>query len=156
MTVAREAREAVRREPFLHAALRAGVLNYTAAARYLDVGDEEAVSAALRRYAADLPDPSPDAGSVRVDMQSGLGECDPADALLAVGDRAYGPDGGDYTAIVAAGDVGPGALADVLARLAIEDVSVSAAGATGGHLVVAVGRRAGVDALRAVEDVLGA
>ena len=49
MTVAERTRAAVRAEPFVYEALRAGVLNYTAAARYLDVGDESAVSAALRR-----------------------------------------------------------------------------------------------------------
>ena len=84
MTVASETREAVRSEPFLHAALAAGVLNYTAAARYLDVGDEEAVAAALRRYAEDLPAPDVRDGSVRVDMRSGLGECSPDEALARV------------------------------------------------------------------------
>ncbi|PSP45784.1 hypothetical protein BRC63_00815 [Halobacteriales archaeon QH_10_70_21] len=59
MTVAADAREAVRDHPFLETALRAGVLNYTAAARFLDVGDEEAVAAALRRYADELDDHDP-------------------------------------------------------------------------------------------------
>ena len=49
MTVAAETREAVRDHPFLETALRAGVVNYTAAARFLDVGEEEAVAAALRQ-----------------------------------------------------------------------------------------------------------
>ena len=56
MTVAAETRRAVRASPFLRDALRAGCVNYTAAARFLDVGDEDAVVAALRRYAEDLPD----------------------------------------------------------------------------------------------------
>lgn len=156
MTVASEAREGVRREPFLHAALRAGVLNYTAAARYLDVGDEEAVAAALRRYAEDLSAPETHEGSVRVDMRSGLDECDPADALLTVGDTSFGSGGGDYTAIVADGDLSALDLGDVLARLAVEGVDVTAAGGSDGHLAVVVSRRAGVDALRYVEDALGA
>ena len=156
MTVASEAREAVRREPFLYAALRAGVLNYTAAARYLDVGEEEAVVAALRRYAEDLPAPGERDGGVRVDMRSGLGTCAPAEALLVVGDTALGPGGGDLTAIVANGDLSALDLGDVLARLAVEGVTVTAAGASDGHLVVAVPRRAGVDALRYAEDALGA
>jgi hypothetical protein len=156
MTVASEAREAVRREPFLHAALRAGVLNYTAAARYLDVGDEEAVAAALRRYAEDLPAPAAREGRVRVDMRSGLGECDPADAVLVVGDTALGTGGGDLTAVVANGELSARDLGDVLARLAVEGVEVTAAGGSDGHLVVAVPRRAGIDALRYVEDALDA
>lgn len=156
MTVASEAREAVRREPFLHAALRAGVLNYTAAARYLDVGEEEAVAAALRRYAADLSPPDDHDGSARVDMRSGLGACDHADALLVVGDTALGSGGGDLTAIVATGDFAAATLGDVLARLRVEGVEVAAAAGSEGHLVVAVPRRAGIDALRYVEDVLSA
>jgi len=59
MTVAADARAAVREHPFLETALRAGVVNYTAAARFLDVGAEEAVAAALRRYAAELDDYAP-------------------------------------------------------------------------------------------------
>lgn len=156
MTVASEAREAVRREPFLHAALRAGVLNYTAAARYLDVGDEEAVAAALRRYAADLPAPEGHQGGTRIDMRSGLGACAPDDALLTVGDASFGPGGGELTAIVATGDVSAAGLGDVLARLSVEEVDVTAAGARDGHLAVVVARRAGIDALRYVEDALGA
>ena len=54
MSLASDTRDAVRRRSFLHAALAAGVVNYTAAARYLDVGEEEAVVAALRRYAEEL------------------------------------------------------------------------------------------------------
>jgi len=155
MTVAERTREAVRSHPFLYRALRAGVVNYTAAARFLDVGDEEAVAAALRRYADDLPDDPPDDRRVRVDMKSGLGPADdPADAVFAVGDTALSPDGGALTGIFASGDVGPDALADVLGRLRVEDVTVEAAAASEGHLFVAVGRRDGPNALRLVEDAL--
>lgn len=156
MTVASETREAVRSRPFLHAALRAGVVNYTAAARYLDVGDQEAVAAALRRYAEDLPPLDPETGDVRVDMRGGVGPVPAAEALLAVGDLSLGPDGGDLTAVVATGDVGPDALRRVLARLDVADVPVRAAAAGEAHLVVVVRRRAGIDALRHVEDALGA
>lgn len=162
MTVAERTREAVRAHPFLHRALRAGVVNYTAAARFLDVGEEEAVAVALRRYADDLPhdrsDDAPDDRRVRVDMKSGIGPADdPADAVLAVGDTALAPGGGDggaLTGIFATGDVGPDTLGDVLARLRVEGVSVEAAGASEGHLVVAVEWRDGPNALRLVEDAL--
>lgn len=164
MTVAQRAREAARARPFLHTALRAGVVNYTAAARFLDVGDEEAVAAALRRYAEDLPayDPGGDRRA-RVEMHSGLGPAEPAEALLVVGDAAVGPGAGSLTAVLAAGEVGPAALGDVLARLRVEGVGVRAAGAAAGesgedgedgHLAVVVGRRDGPDALRLVEDAL--
>ncbi|WP_255150282.1 DUF7523 family protein [Halorarius halobius] len=156
MTVASEAREALRREPFLHEALRAGVLNYTAAARHLDVGDEEAVAAALRRYAADLPDPEERTGSVRVEMQSGLGDAQSDEALLTVGDRSLAPGGGEFTALVARGDATAADLGEVVTRLSVEGVDVVAAGAVDGYLLVVVDRRAGVDALRHVEDALGA
>jgi hypothetical protein len=44
VTLAAEAREAVRRRPFLYDALGAGVVNYSAAARLLDVdGETDAV-----------------------------------------------------------------------------------------------------------------
>lgn len=159
MTVAERTREAVRAHPFLYHALGAGVVNYTAAARFLDVGDEDAVAAALRRYAADLhddrSDDPPDDRRVRVDMKSGLGPADdPADAVLAVGDTVLSADGGSLTGILASGDVGPDALVDVLGRLRVEDVPVEAAGASEGRLVVAVGRREGPNALRLVEDAL--
>jgi hypothetical protein len=60
MNVAERTREAVRRRPFLHDALAAGVVNYAAAAEFLDVDrGDDAVTAALRRYADDL-DPTTD------------------------------------------------------------------------------------------------
>ena len=59
MTVAAETRKAVREHPFVYDGLRAGIVNYTAAARFLDVGDTEAVGAALRRYAEDLSEYAP-------------------------------------------------------------------------------------------------
>ncbi|MFB6170100.1 MAG: hypothetical protein ABEJ06_03040 [Haloarculaceae archaeon] len=158
-TIAERTREAVRREPFLLAALRAGVLNYTAAARYLDVdAGEEAVAAALRRYAEELSAPASPSADARVTMQSRLGPADPADALLAVGDAALAPDEGSLTGILAGGTdeaaPGPRELGAVLARLDAEGVAVEAAGAAGGSLVVVVGRRDGPDAVRFVEDVL--
>jgi hypothetical protein len=73
MSVAADTREAVRDRPFLRAALRAGVVNYAAAADFLDVdADREAVAAALRRYAADLPDYGTDDRDVTVRMRRGV------------------------------------------------------------------------------------
>jgi hypothetical protein len=163
MSLAARTREAARRRPFLVAALRAGVVNYTAAARTLDVDDDEdAVATALRRFADDLP-PAPDPPNARVSMQSGVGPSDDAEAgdaageeaaLLAVDGTAYAADGGDLTAVLATGDVDATALADALARLRVADVAVEAAAGSDGHLVVLVARRDGANAVRAVEDAL--
>jgi len=159
MTLAAETREAVRRRPFLHDALRAGVVNYSAAARYLDVdGETDAVVAALRRYAADLPEYERPGADPPVSMHSGLGAVDaPTDtneAVLVVGDTALAPDAGSLTAIVATGEVGARDLRVALGRLETAGVVVEAAAVGDDSLVVVVGRRDGPDALRAVEDAL--
>lgn len=155
MTVAADTREAVRERPFLQTALRAGVVNYTAAARFLDVGDTEAVAAALRRYAEELDDYEPVDRRASVSMRSGVGATDGADdALLRVGDTSFTADGGDFTAVVADGELDVDALTDVLGRLRTAEVEVEAAAGADGTLAVVVGRRAGADAVRAVEDVL--
>jgi hypothetical protein len=155
MTLAAETREAVRRHPFLYDALRAGVVNYSAAARFLAVdGETDAVVAALRRYAEDLPDDDPVSPEAAVNMRRGLGEGDPADALLVVGATALTPDTGALTGLVASGDVDAGALRTVLGRLATRTIDVRAAAVGGDALVVVVDGQDGPDALRAVEAVL--
>jgi hypothetical protein len=155
MTVAGDARAGVREHPFLETALRAGVVNYTAAARFLDVGGEEAVAAALRRYAAELDDYAPADRRASVSMQSGVGPADEGEAaLLSVGGTAFATEGGSHTAVVAEGEVDPWALADALGRLRTADVAVEAAAACSGSLAVVVDRRDGPDAVRAVEAAL--
>jgi hypothetical protein len=157
VTLAADARDAVRSNPFLYDALRAGVVNYSAAARYLDVdGETDAVVAALRRFAEDLPDETPPASRSAVSMRSGLGEGDSDDALLVVGDLALVPDAGSLTALVATGEGDAAALERALGRLRTAEIPVEAAAVGGESLVVVVGRRDGPDALRAVEDALGA
>ncbi|UIO99293.1 hypothetical protein Hbl1158_12240 [Halobaculum sp. CBA1158] len=93
MTVAEETREAVRERPFLLDALRAGVVNYAAAASLLDLdADADAVATALRRFGDDLRDeraargdavtadgdPTADGGA-RVTMHRGVGRVAVAD-----------------------------------------------------------------------------
>lgn len=152
MSMAAETRRAVRKHPFLYEALRAGVVNYSAAARYLGLGDEDAVVAALRRYATELPDPSNETDEIRVTMHSGVGPTD-GDPMLVVGDTALGADGGDATAVVANGDIDASVLRRALGRLAAEDIDVEAAGVTEGSMTLVVGRRDGPDAVRAVESL---
>jgi hypothetical protein len=170
MSLAEATREAARRRPFLVGALRAGVVNYTAAARFLsgDVdGDLESVATALRRFAESLPDHETDDRNARVSMQSGLGEMDEVakgtesnaaetDPLLVVGDTALAPHAGSLTGVVATGEVDAPALAHALGRLDAAGVGVRAAGVADEALVVAVERRDGPDAVRIVEDALDA
>lgn len=203
MSLAAETREAVRQRPFLLDALRAGVVNYTAAAEFLGLdGDAESIATALRRYAADLPAHATDARDTRVTMQSGVGlqrsagttspvdddgpvspadDAGPADAagptdtagpadaerggdstadeaapLLSVAGTAVVPDAGSLTAVLATGEVDAAALAAVLDRLRIADVSVDAAGVAEDTLLVVVPRRAGAKTVRLVEAAVDA
>lgn len=154
MTVAADTRAAVRAHPFVHTALRAGVLNYTAAAEFLGVGDTDAVAAALRRYAEELDPYEPIDRRVSVSMRSGVARTEAGEGILSVGGDAFAAEGGDLTAIVGAGDVGPADLESVLGRLRTAEVDAVAAAGTEGHVAVVVERRAGPDAVRLVEDAL--
>lgn len=158
MSLAADTRRAVDAHPFLHAALRAGVVNYTAAARFLAVdGETDAVATALRRYSDELEALGPSNRSVRVRMQSGVGPVDdPDEALLVVGSTVLGTgsDSSAYTAIVATGEVDAEAVSTALASLHIAGIEVIAAGFEPETLVVAVERLDGANAVRAVESAL--
>lgn len=169
MSLAAETREAVRARPFVRDALRAGLLNHSAAAAWLaeeaDLdGDVDAIATALRRFREDLPDYATADRAASVSMRSGVGVVDgdaPGDALgdapplLRVGGAAVVSEGRD-TAILATGEVDAAALGAVLRRLAAVDVAVTAAGVAGDALVAVVGRRDGATAVRVVEDALDA
>ena len=156
MSLAAETRRAVEEQPFLVVALRAGVLNYTAAARFLEVdGEVDAVATALRRYAEELPDYETDSADARVSMQSGVGPVEELeDALLVVGGTALGPGDGSRTAIVATGAVDAPSLAATLEALALEGIDVLAAGVGAEAMVVVVDRLDGATAVRTVERAL--
>jgi len=156
MSLAAATREAVRKRPFLYDALRAGVVNYTAAARTLDIeGDTDAVATALRRFADELDEDPTHERRASVSIQSGLGRADDGAALLVVGDTRLAEGGGSLTGIVGSGDVSAAALGDVLGRLRAADIGVEAAGVGDETLVVVVARRGGPDALRVVEGAVG-
>jgi hypothetical protein len=161
MSLAEATRAAARRRPALLAALRAGVVNYTAAARYLSdevEGDTESVATALRRFAESLADREVESRDVRVSMQSGLGEVEETartdDPLLSVGGTHLASGAGSLTGVVAEGDVDSGALAHVLGRLDAEEIAVRTTGVSEEMLVIVVERRDGPDALRVVENAL--
>ncbi len=157
MSLASETRAAAREHPFLLAGLRAGVINYTAAARFLDVGEPEAVAAALRRFADEQPAyVSPDR-SVRVTIESGIEATDrPADAVLIVGDARFGRGTGSLVAVVASGDVDPPVVSAALDRLAEEGVELQAVGFSGDSLVIVVDRGAGHRVIRVLESTFAA
>ncbi|WP_232688620.1 DUF7523 family protein [Halobacterium zhouii] len=155
MTLAAATRDAVDDHPFLRRALRAGVVNHAAAARFLDVdGDQEAVSAAVRRYGEDLAEYDAESRDAPVSMKSGVGPAE--DGLLSVSGQGYGPGQGSMTALVATGDVDTRALSSALERLHTAGVEPDAAGVADDSLVVVVERRDGANALRIVEDALDA
>lgn len=157
MSLAAEAREAVQERPFLLEALRAGVVNYSAAARTIDIGDDEAsVATALRRYAEQLPERTVSARRASVTMHSGLSRTTDADALLAVNGDGFAPDNGDLTAVLATGEVDPASLGQALGRLGAAGVEPIAAGVVGEALCVVVERRDGPRAVQAVEGALAA
>ena len=166
MSVAERTRDVAREHPFLVAALRAGIVNHSAAAEFLDVdGETDAVATALRRFAESLPAYATEARTTVVTMHSGVGvvddpsevdAVDAAESTLLVGGTAVVADAGDRTAVVASGEVDSAALRAVLARLAVAAVDVVAAGVGSESLVVVVERRAGAKAVRLVEDTLSA
>lgn len=147
-SLAAETRNAVAESPFLRDALRAGVVNFAAAARYLDVdGDEEAVATALRRYTEELP-PLDDRGpDVRVRMESGV----EPDILAVSGTRPAG-ESSTLTAIVASGELDPPFVGRALVRMEGAEVTVHGAGVADGTAVFLVERRDGATALRLVEQ----
>jgi hypothetical protein len=138
-SVAEATRETLRERPFLHEALRAGALNYRAAADVLDVdADPDTVAAALRRYAADVPPRTSTTRRIRVTVRRNV-------AVAVV-------DGGNATAFVATGEVDATSLVSVLARLEVAGVPVVAAAVGGDALAVVVD--GGTRHLATVEDAL--
>lgn len=158
MSLASRTRDAVRKRPFLFEALRAGIVNYAAAARVLEIGDDaDAVATALRRFAEQLPPRHTAAHDARVTMHTGLERLAEGDEpMLTVGDCGFVPGRGSFTAILAVGDVDATTLTHALGVLRTNEVDVAAAGVTNESMVVIVGRSDGPTALRTVEDALGA
>ncbi len=162
MSLASETRRAAEAHPFLISALRAGIVNYTAGARFLEVdGETDAVATALRRYAEDLPEYESRSGTARVTMESGIGPLEPtsessgeAQELLTVGESAFGPGGDGFTAILVTGDIDPSRLATGLQALALEGIGIEGAGICDGTMIVVVERLEGANAVRAIERVL--
>ena len=155
MTIAEVTREATRRHPWLIEALRAGVVNFAAAARFLDVGDDEAVAAALRRFADDLPALDVDRPNVRIRMRRDVDRADlAADDLLPATSADGEGEPSSLTALIVRGDVAPGHVAVVLTRLEQAGIHVSAVAAADSRATIAVPRADGARALRMVESTV--
>ncbi len=152
MSIAEEARAGVRAHPFLLEALRAGVLNYSAAARFLGIEDEAAGAAALRRFADELPAFEPADVPDRIRVTRGVGPIeDPAEAIVTVDDIALGEDAGEWTAIVAEGGQDARAIARGIARLWAADIDPVATGSDGDQLIVVIERADTANAIRCLE-----
>jgi hypothetical protein len=153
MSLAAETREAVRERPVLYDALRAGVVNYTAAAETLDIdGDREAIATALRRFTESLSENTdePTDRSLTVRMDRSV-DPDELDAVPSTVETAGVDDA--VTAVRARGGVDAEMLATVCDRLRIAEIDILAASVAADLLVVVVPQRAGVDTLRTVEAV---
>lgn len=153
MSLAADTREAVRERPVLYDALRAGVVNYTAAAETLDIdGDREAIATALRRFTESLSENTdePTDRSLTVRMDRSV-DPDELDAVPSTVETAGVDDA--VTAVRARGGVDAEMLATVCDRLRIAEIDILAASVAADLLVVVVPQRAGVDTLRTVEAV---
>ena len=153
MSLAAETREAVRQRPVLYDALRAGVVNYTAAAETLDIdGDREAIATALRRFTESLSENAdePTDRSLTVRMDRSV-DPDELDAVPSTVETAGVDDA--VTTVRARGGVDAEMLATVCDRLRIAEIDILAASVAADLLVVVVPQRAGVDTLRTVEAV---
>lgn len=169
MSVAAATREAVRNQPALYDALRAGVVNYTAAADSLDVdGERDAVATALRRFADELANQEPAVSrptdrSVTVRLHSDIDPVESPDTLLAVDEVGISHPTGvspadesvvdtdGQTALRVTGDVDARLLAATLERLRIAEIPTEAAGIAAETMVVVVPRRDGPTAVQLVE-----
>ncbi|MFB6112370.1 MAG: hypothetical protein ABEJ35_07535 [Halobacteriaceae archaeon] len=153
MTLAARTRDTIRDRPFMLLALRAGVLNHAAAARALDIdGQTEAIATAIRRFGQTLEPADAADRSVTVRLRRGVGwgTDDGSESLLSVGGVAIGGRG-DYTALLATGEVSPELLAVGIQRLAATERPAVAAGSGQETLVLLVPEGHGPDALRTLE-----
>lgn len=144
-SIAAETRRAVDNTPYLRQALRAGVLNYTEAARQLDIAAESgAVASALRRYATELPPLETAERTVRVRMERGV-------SASAIDVSDIGEEETDHTAITLSGEIDAGLFGRVLSALEPAGVSVRGAELGSETGAIVVDRGDGSTALRVVE-----
>lgn len=146
MSTAAAARRAIRAHPFLLAALRAGVLNYSAAARFLELDDVEAGAAALRRLGNEETEVGPREPELRIRIER--------DVPAALADSLES-DQADLRAIVATGSIASMTVARIVARFDDADVDLLGMTWTPDRLTIAVASSSTATALRCVEGRTG-
>lgn len=144
MNTAERTRAALRRYPFLTLALRAGTLNYQATARFLDIGEPDAVAAALRRHEGSVAELSTTAVRVQVRLERRI---DTDEHLAWEGMGGDAP----YSALRVQGDPPPGLLGLVVWALVLADIDIAGLHYDGSEAVVLVPDRAGPDGVRLIE-----
>lgn len=154
MSTAERTREALRQHPFLVLALRADILNYRATARFLDIGDPDAVAAALRRYRQELDEFTPGELDLRIRVRRNVDLEELAADGMAPGVDAPADD--SYSAITAAGEPTPAFVATAVLGLATAGIRVTAQGATAEQAVFVVPNDDAAAALRTVEAIAAA
>lgn len=154
MSVAAATREAIKAHPFLLDAMRLDVLNFTAAARFLDVGETEAVAAALRRLSTDLSPAHSTSVDLRVRMERGIGEVHKEEALLQIGEAGFGKVNGPFAGIIANGTSDARTVGTVLLRVAEADIELIASAATPTQFILIVPSTAAATSIRCVEETM--
>ena len=152
MSVAAATREAIRAHPFLLDAMRLDILNFTAAARFLDVGETEAVAAALRRMSADLSPAHSTSDELRVRMDRGIEAVDREEALLQIGEVGFGRGDGPHTGITVTGASDARTVGTILLRLANADIELIAVASTSKQFILIVPSASAATTIRCVEE----
>ena len=154
MSIAATTREAIQRHPCLLDAMFLGVVNYTAAARFLDVGDTEAVAAALRRLRENNADSRTEQVEFRIRMERGIGEVtEEDDALFCIGNTRYGKTGGKLTVITANGTLTARRLGTIALRLSYATIEIEALTMNQEALFVLVPSVQAAKSIQCIEDV---
>lgn len=170
MSLAAETRAAARAHPWLMTALRAGIVNYRAAASFLDIdGDSDSVARALRRFADTLDEfTSTDISGVTVRMHHGVDivsdDCgvvqqqdeSESDILLRVTDDCILTTDGRLSAIIVnnISEISISAFMTALGCVQTEEITITAAGSTRDIFIIVVPREEGANALRSIEAAL--
>lgn len=151
MSLASRTRETIQNFPCIHEALRVGVINYSAAARFLPVaGDTEAIASALRRYENHLSGPANQSRDISISMHSSY----PSEQAGLTEETPYDTDTETVTWLCVSGDISPTVVGSLLLGCKSHDIRVNAVSANEGHAVICVPRSSGTSALRCIESVL--
>ncbi len=146
MSLASRTRETVKKYPCIHEALRAGVINYSAAARYLPIsGDTEAIASALRRYGEQLDNQTDQYFDLSITMHTSY--------PLQLTDLPPTIEKDSVTWLCVSGDITPIVVGSLLLGCKSHEIPVHAVSANERTAVICVPRTSGATALRCIEHV---